>query len=449
MAELIIYRDQYVDSTVISNRFIDEYMKDANDAQLKVYLFLIRMLSANRPTSISDIADRFNHTEKDILRSLKYWEKMHLLSLEFDSEKNLRAIHLIDSHNPAATAHTNIESSVVTSMTAMTDTPAMTSMTAMANAPAMTSMTNASTLTSMTNAPTMTSMTNSPAMTSMTNAPTMASMTNAPIMASMTNATAMASMTAATAMTSMPSMTAAIAHSIDDPSVVPAVTTVPSCFQKPIYSLDQLGKFKNQQDMQQLMFIAESYVGRPLTQAEMKCILYFKDVLKFSDDLVDYLIQYCIDQGKKDFRYIEKVALNWAQSAITTPKQAREFSLRYDRNVYEIMNALGKDNSPTLKEMEYINRWTKEYAFAPELIKEACERTVLATDKHRFEYAEQILSSWKKENVKNKADVTRMDDLYRQKARVSQNKVTSSNKFNQFTQRTYDFDQLEKEILSN
>ena len=28
------------DATVLSNVFIDEYLKDANDAQLKVYLFL-------------------------------------------------------------------------------------------------------------------------------------------------------------------------------------------------------------------------------------------------------------------------------------------------------------------------------------------------------------------------------------------------------------------------
>lgn len=63
------------DATVLSNVFIDEYLKDANDAQLKVYLFLVRRLQAGDPVSISDMADRFNHTEKDILRALCYWEK--------------------------------------------------------------------------------------------------------------------------------------------------------------------------------------------------------------------------------------------------------------------------------------------------------------------------------------------------------------------------------------
>lgn len=44
------------DATVLSNVFIDEYLKDANDAQLKVYLFLVRRLQAGDPVSISDMA---------------------------------------------------------------------------------------------------------------------------------------------------------------------------------------------------------------------------------------------------------------------------------------------------------------------------------------------------------------------------------------------------------
>lgn len=44
MGQFTIYKDDYQDFTVISNRFIDMYMRDANDAQIKVYLYLIRML---------------------------------------------------------------------------------------------------------------------------------------------------------------------------------------------------------------------------------------------------------------------------------------------------------------------------------------------------------------------------------------------------------------------
>ena len=101
MGRLNIYHDGYNDATVISNRFFDEYMKDANDAQLKVYLYLVRAMHANLSISISDIADKFNHTERDVIRSLKYWEKMHLLQLDYDEQKNIVGIHMEDLNKPS------------------------------------------------------------------------------------------------------------------------------------------------------------------------------------------------------------------------------------------------------------------------------------------------------------------------------------------------------------
>ncbi|MBP5298038.1 MAG: DnaD domain protein, partial [Lachnospiraceae bacterium] len=223
----------------------------------------------------------------------------------------------------------------------------------------------------------------------------------------------------------------------------------PSPYAKPSISADQLKEFKNRENTSQLIFIAESYLGRLLTPAEMKSILFFTDTLHFSEDLIDYLLQYCVDHGKKEFRYIEKVAINWAEEGITTPKEAKRFATKYDKSVYSIMNELGKSGSPTNKEMEFINRWTKEYGFTTDIIIEACERTVLATDKHRFEYAEGILSSWKRDNVHHKSDILKMDDLHQQQKQKKVTKTTSTNKFNQFTQNNYDFDALEKELLSN
>lgn len=362
MARLTIYRDNYVDSTVVSNRFIDEYMKDANDAQLKIYLYLIRMLNANQATSVSDIADKFNHTEKDVNRALKYWEKRELLDLDYDANKNLVGIHLRDLSGS-------------TEPVTQQDTPA------------------------------------SPATINHNFTPVSATQTVTP----------------------MPQT----ATASDAPT-----------FVKPIYSPDQLREFKNREQTSQLLFIAESYIGKPLTPSEMKSILFFKDTLHFSDDLIDYLLQYCVDRGKKDFKYIEKVAINWAEEGISTPKQAQKYSSKYDKNVYAIMNELGKNGTPTSKEMEFINRWTKEYGFSTDIIFEACERTVLATDRHRFEYAEGILSSWRRENVHHKADIRKIDDMY-QKRRSTPKQTPSTNKFNQFAQNNYDFDALEKELLSN
>ena len=92
MGGLNIYKEQLSEYTTISNYFIDHYMEDANEAQLQVYLYLLRMISDNLPVSVADIVTKFRHSEKEVLRALKYWELQQLLSLEFDSEKNLTGI---------------------------------------------------------------------------------------------------------------------------------------------------------------------------------------------------------------------------------------------------------------------------------------------------------------------------------------------------------------------
>jgi len=357
-----------MDYTAISNCFIDEYMKDANDAQLKIYLYLMRIMSAGLSTSISDIADKFNHTEKDVMRALKYWERYKLLSLDFDESKTLVGIRMEELHtqNNRTTQEISAPLAPVLSIVPRQQT------------------TQAS--------PTQTA----------------------------------AATSAAAAATS-------------------AVASVPA---KPSFSADELRTFKEKDGTAQLLFIAESYMKRPLTVAEMKSILYFSEVLCFSDDLIDHLIQYCIERGKKDFKYIEAVAINWAEAGVTTPKQAEKFAYKYDKSVYSIMNALGKSSSPTSKEVEYIKRWTKEYAFTLDIILEACERTVLATDKHRFEYADGILSNWYKSGIHHKADIQKADELFQKKKNTAPKTGNPNNRFNQYTQNDYDYDALEKELLS-
>lgn len=178
----------------------------------------------------------------------------------------------------------------------------------------------------------------------------------------------------------------------------------------------------------------------------METILFFYDRLGFSADLIDYLVQHCVERGKKDFRYMEKVALSWAEQGITDPKQAQMASRKYDKTVYTIMKSLGKNTSPAPKELEYINKWTKEYGFLLDVIQEACDKTVMTTDSHRFAYADGILTKWYQAGVRHKADIAALDASYQRPVKQT---APANNRFNRFAQNSYDFDQLEQNILSN
>ena len=50
--------------------------------------------------SISGMADKFEHTEKDIKRALAYWERAKVLHLEYDNDRRLTGICL---SNPGRT----------------------------------------------------------------------------------------------------------------------------------------------------------------------------------------------------------------------------------------------------------------------------------------------------------------------------------------------------------
>lgn len=358
MNRINIYRSTN-SSTTISNYFIDEYMQDANDAQLKIYLFLIRMMSANLPTSVTDIADKFNYTEKDVLRALMYWESRQLLSLEYDARQNLSGIQVLSLDNPIEVPQPKI-------------TPVLSFVRPAVTAPAVTS-------------------------------------------------------------------------SISEFPIEQEATP-----KKPTYSLEDLKNFKNNAEISQLLFVAEAYLGRQMTRQDMETIFFLYDELHFSTDLIDYLIQHCVEKGKKDIRYIEKVALSWAEQKISTPKQAQLVSKKYDKNVYTIMKALGKNTAPAPSELAYIQKWTEEYGFLLDIIQEACDKTVMTTDTHRFAYADGILSKWYRAGVQSREDIAALEASHKSQVKktTTTNKNTN-NMFNRFSQNDYDFEAYEQSILSN
>lgn len=345
MNSLTVSQGAHSGVTMLSNRFIDEYMNDANDAQIKVYLYLLRCAGAAKATGVSTIADHFNFTEKDIMRALQYWAKKHVISLLYDDAKKLAGIRL--ENLDAGTA-----ADIVT----------------------------------------------------------------------------------------MPALTAA----------APSFAAESPVYDKSVITLDQVRAFKQQEKTAELIFVAEQYLGKPLSTENIRSIIFMTDTLKFSTDLVDYLIQYCVDRGKKDFRYMEKVAVSWAEAGITTPEEAASHALKYDKDIYTVMNALGRSGMPTKKEASYIRKWLNEYAFSAEIILEACERCCVATDKHRFEYTDGILSSWRENGVHTLQDIQDADAAFRKKktAKATHHDL-SANPFHQFRQNQYDYDELLQKVKIN
>ena len=87
MNTITLHMENRADNTAVSNYFIDTLMPQANGEFVKIYLYLLRCVSAGHISlSVSEMADLFNQTEADILRGLRYWDKMNALRLNFSPD---------------------------------------------------------------------------------------------------------------------------------------------------------------------------------------------------------------------------------------------------------------------------------------------------------------------------------------------------------------------------
>lgn len=335
-------------TTLLDNEFIDQYMVKANGEYVKVYLLLLRHL--NNPAtalSISQIADLLEHTEGDILRALKYWEKEQLLTLEYDDQNHVIGLE----------------------------------------------------------------------------------------------------------MGKVPKKERASLVAVPSPekATAPSMQASPQPAEAPSRA-SSLSSPKNRKELKNLLFIASQYLGRTLSPTDVDAISYFYENLGFSVDLIEYLIEYCVENGHKSIHYIQKVALAWSEANITTVEQARNSSAMYNKNCYSILNAFGiKGRGPASSELEFIKKWTDVHGIDLSIILEACRRTMSAIHQPSFEYTDRILMNWQNHNVKNLADIQALDTAYEQqkskkRASVPQTEQTNS-KFRNFEERSYNMDELTRELL--
>ena len=206
------------------------------------------------------------------------------------------------------------------------------------------------------------------------------------------------------------------------------------------------------EEIQDLLYITESYLKKTLTVTEIQNILFFYENLRFSVELITYLIEYCVTNNHPHIRYIHKVALSWAENQITTTTMAKEYVARQSKDFFKILKFFGITNrAATESEISTMNIWLKEYGFSMELIQEACNRTIAKTGQASFPYAHQILTDWYTKHVDTIEDIQKLDAEHKkktQKKATTSRPASSSNSFSRFPQRRYDFEEYEKLLLN-
>ena len=411
MTAINISSDIATSFTTVSDIFIDQYMPKANGEFVKVYLYLLRATGSGAGiATISEIADHFSNTEADIIRALNYWASEGILQLQSGADGQSMGSNLCSlSVSGMQAAQSNIQSAVA-------DNAAQNNL-----------------------------------QNSVVNNATQNNLQNDVVNNVAQNIS-----------------TANIRMQDSVVEKLKSQTTDKAASSQKEYTLDEIKEFRKNPDISELFFIIETYLKHTLSSTDTNMVLYWLDKLHFSTDLVEYLVEYCITKGHSSLRYMNKVALGWADAGIKTVDQAKDDAAAHSQIYYSVMKALGITGRNLVdSEVSLINKWVGEYGFDIELVKAACSKTISAIQKPSFEYTDSILANWRKKDVHTLKDVEVLDANFAKANKASatgssqstnaangsskpkSNNSSSKNKFNNFNQRNNDYDKLEKLFLNS
>ena len=212
---------------------------------------------------------------------------------------------------------------------------------------------------------------------------------------------------------------------------------------KPTYTPEEISIYiESDEGIKYMYTTAQKKLGKVLSSSDINILYSFYDWLRLPVEVIIMLIEYCATMGKKNMRYIEKVAIEWADKEITTMEKVEEYlKEKEDKHSLEqkVKKSLGiNDRSLSESEKKYINKWLYDMNIDIELIKKAYDLTVINTGKLSLPYINTILKDWNKQGIKT---VEETDKTPKKRARNA--KPNKNNKFVNFTQRNYDYDELD------
>lgn len=225
-------------------------------------------------------------------------------------------------------------------------------------------------------------------------------------------------------------------------AAAPAGAAAPVPGRRPVCSQEQISRLASDEEFTQLLYIAQKYLNKVFNQRECEVYAYLYGGLGMSFELLEYVTEYCAQNGHTSIRYLETVALNWHEKGLRTVAEAKAFATGFSRDSFAVMKAFGlTDRRPGEAEKEMIEKWFAVYGFQKDIVLEACNRTMSTIHSPSFQYADKILGQWQKAGVRSLDDVSRLDESRRKKPPKSKDRKPA-NQFHNFEQRNTDYDSM-------
>ena len=360
------FKDRWsVPSTAVAHEFIDEYMARANGEYVKVYLFVLR--HQGEDITIEGIADALDHTESDVRRALAYWEKLGILSgTRKEAPASCASMGRQDEgavQSRGVSARTQAVRNQAAGLPEVHQPPA-----------------------------------------------------HDQVLGNYEVNGAMAG--------DIRVQAAGIQDIHGQGTGIPDIhgqgdmaqgrreqnQAVQENRDKPVYSAEQVNRLSQDEGFSQLLYIAQKYLNKVFTPRDCQVFAYLYEDLGMNEELLEYLVEYCVQNGHTSIRYIEAVARSWHEKGIRTAQEAKDYSASYNRDSFAVMKAFGiNSRKPAAPEQKLMDKWFKDYGFSRDVVLEACNRTITAIHNPSFQYADKILTDWKEAGVRGIGDIRELD----------------------------------------
>lgn len=171
-----------------------------------------------------------------------------------------------------------------------------------------------------------------------------------------------------------------------------------------------------------LCLIAQEILGKTLASNDIETLYWFYDELGFSPEVITMLLEYCASIGKRNMKYIEKVAITWRDNNISTMDEAQSFITKISSNnssgddfISSLQKLLGiTDRKLSKNERLFIENWRNTLNMSADMIVLAYEYCIIAIGKLSFPYMNSILSKWAELGIRTIQEAEKEHESFKQ-----------------------------------
>lgn len=233
----------------------------------------------------------------------------------------------------------------------------------------------------------------------------------------------------------------------------PAAQYEPLPPEPPKYLPGEVGALvEADEQLSDMLAFAQKILGRMLSYSAVERLYGLYDWLGMTPQLILRLLEYCAELGKRDMRYIEKVAVSWHEMGISSVEDAEQYIKRqnYKRSyIYRIQKEFGiADRKLTAVERRYIEEWYL-MGVSLELASFAYDYSVSKTGRLAMAYINKVLLAWTKDGIHTAQQAQESIKKHSEEATYRKNDgaargLRETKQFEVYNSGRYDYSEIDK-----